>query len=227
MALRLAHLRRLAVAPHRALAQQPVRGEPCAREQQRGPPRVGGEHDRRGETAHQLHQPGGDEIHRDEQRRAGDAEIEIPGHREVADEPGVLEVAHAGRADAGSREAVVQPRRGAAPEIGADGVVNRREHLQQDEHDADEPERRRQVVTPLDRSHQAPHRDGEQCGQRPAQHEERPPRDGQRAVGLWQHARERPLLTRAQPLDHQSRSPASLLGSGARVPHSIPPCGSV
>ena len=86
MALGVANFFGVAVAPDGALAQQPVRGEPCAREQDRRPPRVAGEHDRRGEAPHHLHQPAGDEVHRYEQRRPADAEIEIAGHREVARE---------------------------------------------------------------------------------------------------------------------------------------------
>ena len=43
----------------------------------------------------------------------------------------VLEVAHARRPDAGGGELVVEPGRGPAAEIGADGLVNRRQHLQQ------------------------------------------------------------------------------------------------
>ena len=45
VALRAAHLVGVAVAPDRALAQQPVRREPRAGEHDRRPPRVGGEHD--------------------------------------------------------------------------------------------------------------------------------------------------------------------------------------
>ena len=188
-------------------------GEPGTREQERRPPRVRGEHDRRGETAHQLHQPSGDEVHRDEYRRAGDAEIEIPGHREVVGQLRVLEMTHARRPDAGDGEPVVEPRRGAAPEIGANGVVHRRQHLQQDEHDPNHPQRRRQAAAPFDRADEATHRDREERRQEPAHQEEGPPGDGECAVGLGQHAREFPFVTQVQALDHWSALPPLATGA--------------
>ncbi len=67
-------------------------------------------------------------------------EVEVTRDREVADELLVFEVAHAWRPDAGVRQPVVQPRRRAVAQVVADGQVNRRHHLQQDEQRADEPE---------------------------------------------------------------------------------------
>ena len=50
-------------------------------------------------------------------------------------------MAHARRPHAGGGELVVEPGRRPAAEIRADGMVNRREHLQEHEHDADQHQR--------------------------------------------------------------------------------------
>ena len=52
-------------------------------------------------------------------------EVEVAGDGEVAGELGVFEVAHAGRADAGLGQSVVEPGRGAVAEVGADRLVDR------------------------------------------------------------------------------------------------------
>ena len=216
MALRLAHLLGVAVAPDAALAQQPVGGEPGAAEQQRRPPGPGGEHHRRGDAAHPLHQPGGDEVHRDGHRRTADAEIEVARHREVGGEPRTLEVPHARRPHAGDGELIVEPGRRPAAEVGAGRLVDRRQHLQQHEHDSDRRQRRRQAAPPLHRAHQRPHRDREQRRQQPAQHEDGPPGRRQRAAGRRQHGREAHVVTRAQALErgndqwhYRDRAPAA------------------
>ena len=54
------------------------------REQQRRPPRVGGEHDRGRQAADHLDQAAGDEVHRDRQRRAGHPEVEVARDGEIA-----------------------------------------------------------------------------------------------------------------------------------------------
>ena len=83
VALRLAHLIGIAIAPHAAFAQQPVRRQPCAREQNRRPPCVRRQHDGGRKPADHLHQSRRDEVHRDAHRRPADPEIEIARHREV------------------------------------------------------------------------------------------------------------------------------------------------
>ena len=139
VALGLAHLLGIAVAPDAALAQQPVGAEPRAHEQDRRPPGIAGEHGGRREPTHHLDQPAGDEVHRNEDRRAGDAEIEITGHRQVARELGVFKMAHARRPDAGGGELVVKPARCPAAEQGAHGLVDRRRDLQEHEDRARPP----------------------------------------------------------------------------------------
>ena len=75
------------------------------------------------------------------QRRAGDAEVEVARDGEVGGELGVLEVRDAGGAVRRGHQPVVEIRRGAAAEVGADREVQRREHLEEHEHDADRGER--------------------------------------------------------------------------------------
>ena len=58
VALRRADFVGIAILPDSAFAQQPVRGDPGSRQQKRRPPGVRRQHQRRGESAHQLHQPG-------------------------------------------------------------------------------------------------------------------------------------------------------------------------
>ena len=150
MTLRRAHLVGISVAPYSALAQQPVRGQPGAREQERRPPGEACEHDRRGKTADEFHQPSGDEVHRDKHGRSCNAEIEIAGHREVSGELGIFKVAHAWWTDTGGGEPIVEPGGGSASKVGADGLVNRRQHLQQNEHDPDQSKWRGQASGLLD-----------------------------------------------------------------------------
>ena len=70
VALRAAHLLGVAVAPDRALAQQPVRRQPRAREHDRRPPRVPGEDHGGRDAADHLDHAVGDEVHGD-RRAAG------------------------------------------------------------------------------------------------------------------------------------------------------------
>ena len=73
VALRLAHLLGVAVAPDRALAQEPVGGEPRPGQDERRPPRVAEEDGRGGEPHDRHDQPPGDEVHVDVHRRPGHA----------------------------------------------------------------------------------------------------------------------------------------------------------
>ncbi len=146
VALRAAHFVGVAVAPDPALAQQPVRRQPGAAEHDRRPPGVGGEDDGGREAGDHLDQAAGDEVHRDRQRRAGHAEIEIARDGEVVGQLRILEVAHAGRAHARVGQPVVEPGGRAIAEVGAHRLVDGIEHLEQDEDDADQRERRSEAV---------------------------------------------------------------------------------
>ena len=115
---------------------------------------------------------------------------------------GILEMAHARRPHAGLGQPVVQPRRGAIAEVGAERLVDRRQDLQQDEDDAGEGERAGQAVAALHRADEHARRDREDRRQHAAQDEHDPPAGGQQRVGLRQDAEELPLLARGQLANH-------------------------
>ena len=99
-----------------------------------------------------------------------------------------------------------------SPRLALDRLVDRREHLEQDEHDADEGERAGEAVAALHGADEHAHRDGEHRGQHAAQHEHDPPGDGE----------ERSAFGRTPKNFHSLRSrrpptPNSLL------PHSLKP----
>ena len=91
-------------------------------------------------------------------------------------------MSHARRTHAGLGQPVVEPRGGPVAEVGADRLVNRREHLEQDEHGADEGERTGEAVAVLHGADEHAHRDGEHRRQHAAQDEHDPPGDGEQAV---------------------------------------------
>ena len=103
-------------------------------------------------------------------------EVELAGHGEVAGELRVLEVAHARRPHAGLGQPVVEPGGDAAAEVGADRLVDRGEHLQQHEDDADEGRAARPGVSPrCTAPTSAPMATRERGRQQPAQEEDGPP----------------------------------------------------
>ena len=154
-----------------------MRCQPRAREHERSPPRIGGQHERRGQAADQLDQPSCDEVHRDEQRRTGHTEVEVARDREIEVSFGILKVTHPRRADARLGQSIVEPRRGAVAEVGSQGLVNRRQDLQQDEHDTDQGERAAKTVALLHGADECSHRDRESRRQHASQHEDDPQRD--------------------------------------------------
>ena len=198
MALGFAHHVRVAILPDAALPQQPVRGQPRAAEQQRRPPGVRGEHGHGRKPGQEFHQAGGDEVHGNRQRRAADAEVEIPRHRDVVGEFRVFQMRHARRLDAGDGEAVVQPSSGLKSEVRAHRLMQRRKQLLQHEHHGHRRKRQRQPFLRLHGADQRPHDDGEQRRQQPAQHQHDPPQRSQQRIGLAQHADELPLLFHAR-----------------------------
>ena len=111
-------------------------------------------------------------------------------------------MSHAGRTDARLGEPVVQPGCGAIAEVGADRLMDRREHLEQDEDHADEGERVAKAAAALHGGHEHTHGDRERRRQHAAQDEHDPPRDRQKAVGLRQGAEENPFLASGQLSDH-------------------------
>ena len=219
VALRGAHDVGVAVPPDRALAQQPVRGQPRPAQDDRGPPRIREEHHRAGEPADQLDQAAGDEVHGDAQRRTGHAEVEITRDGQIAGERRVLEMSHARRPDARLGQPVVEPRGGAVAEIGAHGLVNRREHLEQDEHRADEGERTGEAGAVLDRARRAhPWRWRTPRAARLAERA-RPTRRRRAGDRLRQHAEELPLVALAQTLQHHDYLWSRVPRAAGCIPH--------
>ncbi len=128
----------------------------------------------------------------------GHAEIEVARHGEIAGELRILEMADARRPDAGVGQTVVEPRRHAIAKVRADREVQRPEHLQQQEYDAREHERPRERIAALHGGDEHAHGDRECGGQRAAQQQDEPPRDGQRAAGPRENGKELPLVSRAE-----------------------------
>ena len=182
-----------------------MRGQPGSAEHDRRPPGIGEEHHGTGEPGHHLHQTAGDEVDGDVQRRAGHAPVELARHGQIGCELRVLEVADARLTHAGVGQPVVEPGGSSVAEIGAHRLVNGREHLEQDEHGADEGERAGERVAVLHRADEHTHCDGEHGRQRAAQYENGPPDESEKAIGFRQNAEELPLAAFTQTLpDHQS-----------------------
>ena len=178
VALRTAHLRRLAVVPHGAFAQQPVRGEPGAGQERRRPPAIPEQEQRARHASDHLREAAGDEVHRDRERRARHPEVEVARDRQVVGELGILEVTHPRRHHGRRREPVVEKGRGPIAEVGADRLMHRDEHLHEQESRAGKGQRPAEGLTPLDGPDEHAHREGEDGRRQPAQDERRPPGRG-------------------------------------------------
>jgi hypothetical protein len=203
VALRLAHLLGVAVEPDGALAQQPVRRQPRAREHERRPPREGEERERAREAREQVDEAVGDEVHVDVHRRARHAEVEVARDGEVPGEARVLEVADPRRPHASGGETVVEPGRETAAEVCAQRLLDRAEHLEQHEDGARGRERRAQARAVHGRRDQHARREREERRQQAAQRERRPPRERERGGRPRQRREQLPFLSLAQPAQHR------------------------
>ena len=201
MTLRVAHLSRVSIAPDGAFAKQVMRSEPRSGEHDGRPPRIPCEHDGRGESAYHFDHAVGDKVHRNRHGRAGDAEIEIARHAEIAGELRIFEMAHTGRAQARGSEAIVEPCRSSVAEIRAGCLMHRRKNLQQHENRAGERERKGEAGSVFHGRHQRAHGDREQRGQRSAKDQQRPPEDRKRTIGARKNAGEFPQFVRAPAAD--------------------------
>ena len=164
-----AYFRILAVAPNAALAQQPMRGQPGAGQQQRSPPRVTQEDDCGGDAADHLDHAVGNKIHRDGERRSGHAQVEIAGHGKVRGQGRIFQVPDARWAHAGFGQPVVKPGCGAVAQVGAERLVDGAEHLDQDKDPAGKGQRAGERVAALHGADQHAHGDGKRCRQNAAQ----------------------------------------------------------
>ena len=209
VALCAAHLLGVAVVPDCALAQEPVRREPAAGEDDRRPPRVAEEHCGRGQTTDHFHESAGNKVQSVGQRRTGHTEIEVARRREVGSQTGILEVSHPREAHARVREPVVEPGCSPVAKVVADRGLERSQNLQQDEHDTREGERADEAVAILHGSHEHAHRHGEDRRQNAAKQHDEPPHEREAAVRLWQRRKELPLVALTKPFQHRLPSGGS------------------
>jgi hypothetical protein len=185
--------------------------QPRGRQDDRRPPGVCEQDQRAGESANRLDHVGGDEVHRDRQRRAGHAEVEVARDDQVARQRRIFQVSHAGRAHARIGETIVQPRRGPIAEVGADCLMERRHDLKQDEHHAHQAQRHGETVASLDRADEHAHGDAEHGRQASTQQKQHPPGDRHRACRFGQHPEEGPFLPLAETRQHRRILPDSVL----------------
>jgi hypothetical protein len=188
----------VAIAPHAALAEQPVGGTPAEQHRERRPPREPEQQSRRGDPDHHLHEPVREEVHRDRQRRAHHPEVEVAGHREIGGQLGPFEVADAVGAQRGRHQPVVQVGGHPLAEVGAQQLVQRVQHHRQREHRAGERERPDERAVRLDRRHQPPERDGDDRRHDAAQHDQHPPGGVQPGRGATERSEEPHLLPLAE-----------------------------
>ncbi len=215
--LRQPDLRGVAVPPDRALAQQPVRAEPAAGQHRRRPPGEAEQHARLGEARDELDEAGGDEVHRDRQRRPRHSPVEVPRHLEVRGQGGVLQVTNARRGGARRGQQVIQPGRRPVTEVARHRGVQRAEHLHADEHHGDREQRRHDAGTALDRGDKHASGDREAGGQQAARDEQSPPGRRQPPVGVPQRRGKAHLLPFPHPYEHG--------GPGVRVAcHGLHTC---
>jgi hypothetical protein len=180
-----------------------VRGQPGPGEDDRCPPGIAGQDHGAGDPADHLNHAVGNEVHRDRQGRRGHAEVEVSRRGEIAGQRRIFEMSHARRPDAGHGDAVIQPGGRAIAEISAERLVDRREHLQGDEHDAGERQRRGQRFATLDGGDEHAHRHGKQRRQRASQQEGNPPPQREGRGRSRQRTEQLPFFPRRQTLAHR------------------------
>src|SRR5581483_7599833 len=142
----------------------------------------------------------------DEERRATDSQVEIAGDGEVGGEFGILEMAHAGRTNAGASQFIVEPGGGAAAKIRSDSPMNGRQNLQQHEHYSYQSQRGLQVAASLYCADEPAHGNRESCREQSTNNEENPPANSQAAGGFRKHPCKLQAFARAQPLTHRRHS---------------------
>ena len=188
--------------PHRALAEEDVGRQPRAADQHGRPPPVGREHQRGAETATQLGEAVPDEVDAQRQGGTGDAEVEVPRQGELVGERRGLEVGHPAGLEAGPHQTFVQPSRNLRPKVVADLLVDRAQHLQKNEGNAelDEPGAQRRVT--LDGGDERADGHGQRRRQERSQNYQAPPHAGEDAVGAPHGAEQQLPLRRFPQLLH-------------------------
>ena len=106
------------------------------------------------------------------------------------------------RPDARLGQSIVEPAGGEIAEVVAERLVNRREHLEQDEDRARDRKRVGEAPAALDRADEHAHGDRENRRQRAPQEQHCPPRDRKGPIGLRQRAEKLPFVSLAQDVQH-------------------------
>ena len=154
----------VAVAPHTALAEQPVGRAPGGEQQHRRPPGEPDEHQRRRDAAEEHHQTLGDEVHVQVHRRGGPPEIEVAGGGEVVGEVTALEMTDAVGSERRGHQPVVEHAAEPVAQERTDDLVHRRSDLRDDEDDAEDHQGHGQVGPGLELPDQQAGRDGQARG---------------------------------------------------------------
>jgi len=130
----------------------------------------------------------------------GHSKVEVARDGEVGGKLRIFEVPHASRSDASLGKPIVEPRGGAVAEIGADRLMDRCEHLEQDKHGANQRKRPGKAPSALDCAHEAAHGDGEHRRQHASQDKCDPPGHRETVISLRQDSEELPFITLTQAL---------------------------
>ena len=109
---------------------------------------------------------------------------------------------HAGRANAGFGEPVVEPSCRAVAQIGAQRLMNRAEYLKEDENCTDKGERTTEGIAVLYCTDQNTHGNGESRRQRASKQQGKKPREGKARGSLGQDAEEFPFFAFGQSPQH-------------------------
>ncbi len=167
------------VAPHAALAQQPVGGPPGGQEHERRPPRETDEHQGGGDAAEQQHETLGDEVDVEVHRWGRPPQVEVAGRRQVVAQVAALEVADAVGAEGRGHQPVVEDAAEPVTQQCADDLVDRGRDLRHDEDDTEDHQRHGQVGAGLEPSDQQACRDRQRGRHQRPDREQGPPRRGE------------------------------------------------
>jgi len=108
----------------------------------------------------------------------------VARNREIAGEGRIFEMTHSRRSDACLGESVVEPGAHAAAEVGAERLMDGREHLHENEGSTQKCERSAQPLAALHRVDQQPGGDDERRRKHPAQDQHGPPAGREGRVGF-------------------------------------------
>lgn len=204
----------VAVAPHPALAQQPVRRPPGQQQHDRRPPRERHQHERRGDASEQGDKATGDEVHVHIHRRAGHPDVEVTSGREIVGEVAPFEVTDPVGAERGGHQPFVEDVGEPGAQVGPHRLVERREHLGADERESEQREGRADRSPIAYRADEPPGGNRQQRWQQRPNDEHEPPDRRRTRNGAGHRREEAPLLTVAKSPSHVANhcTPSSSIG---------------